>query len=293
MSFNPMQQIATQNLNQGAVAIEQSRAVTEAQGKLLLAKQFERDELNAYEKVMQSCQRRSLAEQAVYSFPRGRETVSGPSIRLVEEIARCYGNLEYGLRELSSANGESEMEAYCWDLQTNTVSSQKFKVRHIRDTRRGAQELTDQRDIYEITANMGARRLRARMLAILPPDLVESAVEQCRKTLAGQSDKPIADRIRDLLTAFGKLSVTRDMIEARLEHAVDTISEDEMVDLRGIYNSIKQSHSKREDWFEVKKAQVQIESTGGFNPATAKKPEPVNQEEKPKTEQPPTDSVFD
>ena len=41
------------------------------------------------------------------------------------------------LRELSRRAGESEMEAYAWDLETNTMSSQKFTVKHIRDTRAG------------------------------------------------------------------------------------------------------------------------------------------------------------
>lgn len=269
-------------LNHGAVAIEQSRAVTEAQGKLLLARQFPRDENAAYQKVMESCKRVGLAEQAIYSFPRGGQRVEGPSIRLVEEIARCYGNIEYSIRELSNINGESEMEAVAWDLQTNTVSSQKFKVRHVRDTRRGAQDLTDQRDIYEITANMAARRLRARMLAILPPDIVEAAVQECRKTLSGQNDKPLTDRIRDLLGAFSKLSISKDMIEKRLEHGVDAINEDEIVDLRGIFNSVKNGQSKREDWFEVKAVAPKIENTGTFNPGKQDKPEPVKQPEEKK-----------
>ncbi len=291
--FKPNQPVVSSaGMNHGAVAIEQSRAITEAQGKLMLAKQFPRDENEAFTKVMESCKRAGMANQAVYSFPRGRQTVSGPSIRLVEEIARCYGNIEYGLRELSNAGGESEMEAYAWDLQTNTVSSQKFKVKHIRDKRGGGEVLKDQRDIYEITANMGARRLRARMLAILPPDIVESAVDECRKTMSGQNEKPRTDRIRDLLQAFDKLSVTKEMIENRLEHGVDAISEDEIVDLRGIYNSIKNSQSKRDEWFTVKTEVPVIEAKGDFNPVTQAKPDPIPQAAAPEQQQAPTDDVF-
>ena len=35
------------NINQGTVAIESSRAIAEAQGKLVIAKQFPRDEVKA------------------------------------------------------------------------------------------------------------------------------------------------------------------------------------------------------------------------------------------------------
>ena len=57
-------------INQGTVAIESSRAITEAQGKLLLAKQFPRDYTHAYAKAMEACQRKGFAEKAFYSFPR-------------------------------------------------------------------------------------------------------------------------------------------------------------------------------------------------------------------------------
>lgn len=41
------------NINQGTVAIEASRAIAEAQGKLVIAKRFPRDEVAAYAKAMQ------------------------------------------------------------------------------------------------------------------------------------------------------------------------------------------------------------------------------------------------
>ena len=42
--------LPTDTINQGTVAIEASRAVAEAQGKLLIAKKFPRDEIAAYRK---------------------------------------------------------------------------------------------------------------------------------------------------------------------------------------------------------------------------------------------------
>jgi hypothetical protein len=163
---NPFAVGQHKHLAEGAVAIEQSRAVAEAQGKLAIAKSFPRDEANAYESIMASCRRKALAEQAFYAFPRGNETVTGLTIRMAEELARLWGNIDYGIRELSNKPGESEMEAYCWDMQTNVYTSQKFTVKHERHTRSGVRNLTDPRDIYEMTANQGARRLRARILAV-------------------------------------------------------------------------------------------------------------------------------
>ena len=267
---NPFQRAAlAEHVNAGTIEIESSRAVAEAQGKLVIAKRFPRDEARAFSKIMESCKRRGLAEEATYSFPRAGQTINGPSIRLAEELARAWGNIDYGIRELSRKDGISEMEAYAWDLETNTSSSQKFSVRHIRDTREGAKPLHDERDIYELTANQGARRLRARILAILPPDIVEAALSECRATLAGDNTEPVADRVRKMLRAFEKYGVTAAMIEVRLGHKLDAVLPDEIADLQGIFNSLKNGMSKASDWFGGAKAERET-ATGVLDEEPAK-----------------------
>jgi hypothetical protein len=247
---NPFRRGAlAEHVNAGAVTIESDRAVAEAQGKLILAKKFPRDEARAYSAIIQACSRRSLAEVSMYAFPRGGQSVTGPSIRLAEELARCWGNMSYGTRELSRKEGVSEMEAFAWDEETNVRSVQQFTVRHIRDTRSGGVRLTDERDIYELTANQAARRLRARILAILPPDIVEAAIEQCRKTVTGASDEPIAARIRKMVVAFAKFGVTAEQIEKRLGHPIDETTPDDIADLTGIFTSLRDGQTKAADWF--------------------------------------------
>ena len=241
------------NINQGTVAIEASRAIAEAQGKLVIAKRFPRDEVQAYNRVAQACQRKGIAEKAFYSYNRGGGTVSGPTIRFAEELARCWGNIDYGIKELSQDEGKSEMQAYAWDLETNAQSVQNFTNPHIREVGGKARILTSQRDIYEINANMGARRLRSRILAILPTDLVDMAINECKKTLAGNNDEPLIDRVKKMIVAFGKIGVTQEQIEKRLGRKVDTMTIDDFTDYIGIYNAIKQGESKIAEWFEAEK----------------------------------------
>lgn len=245
-------------INQGTVAIESSRAITEAQGKLLLAKQFPRDYTHAYAKAMEACQRKGFAEKAFYSFPRGKEAVTGVTIRFAEVLAACYGNVDYGIKELSHEEGRSEMQAYAWDLETNTVSSQNFTVEHVRETKFGNNKLTSQRDIYEKTANDGARRMRSRILAILPPDMIEDCIAECKKTLSGGNSVPLADRIKQLVVYFQKKGVTQEMLEKRLNHKVEAMSPEEVSDYIGIYNGINQKETTVSDWFEQPKTASQI-----------------------------------
>ena len=254
----PTQNMNFDKINQGTVAVESSRAIAEAQGKLIMAKRFPRSYMDSHAKALEACRRKSFAEKAFFSYPRSGQTVTGVTIRFAEELARCYGNLDYGIKEMSHEEGKSEMQAYCWDLETNTISSQNFAVKHIMDTKNGERKLTSQRDIYERTANDGARRLRSRILAILPPDLVEDCIAECRKTLAGKNDIPLLDRVKGMVTAFNKIGVTNKMLEKRLGHTIESTNADELVEYQGIYNGIKQKETVISDWFEQPKTADQL-----------------------------------
>lgn len=239
------------NINQGTIAIEASRAIAEAQGKLVIAKRFPRDEVQAYAKAIEACQRPTMAEKAFYSFPRGGQTVEGPTIRFAEELARCWGNIDYGIKELSQDNGKSEMQAYAWDLETNAQSVQNFTNPHQREQGKKMVTLTSQRDIYENNANMATRRLRSRILAILPSWFVEDCIEECKKTVGGNNETPLIDRVKKMVIQFAKFGVTQEQIEQRLKRKVDTMTADDFVEYVGIYNAIKNKESKIADWFEA------------------------------------------
>lgn len=238
------------SINQGTVAIEASRAIAEAQGKLVIAKRFPRDEIAAHAKIIEACQRPSMAEKAFYSFPRGGQTVKGPTIRFAEELARCWGNIDYGIKELSQDDGKSEMQAYAWDLETNAQSVQNFTNPHQREVGKKMQTLTSQRDIYENNANMATRRLRSRILAILPAWFVDDAIRECEKTLSGQNDIPLIDRVKKMVVSFAKFGVTQEQIEKRLKKKIETMNTDDFVEYTGIYNALKNGESKVSEWFE-------------------------------------------
>lgn len=239
------------NINQGTIAIESSRAIAEAQGKLVIAKRFPRDEVAANAKAIEACKRKSLAEKAFYRYPRGKQTVEGPTIRFAEELARCWGNIDYGIKELSQDDGKSEMQAYAWDLETNAQSVQNFTNPHQREVDKKMVTLISQRDIYENNANMAARRLRARILAILPEWYVEDAINQCKLTLAGKSDEPLIDRVKKMVVQFAKYGVTQEQIERRLKKKVGEMNADDFVEYIGIFNAIKNGESKVAEWFDA------------------------------------------
>ena len=229
-----------------------SRQVAEVQAAMTVAKRFPRDQAAAYSRIMTACDRRTLAEQAIYSYPRGGASVTGPSIRLAEALAQAWGNLEFGVAEVEQRSGESTMMAFCWDLETNTRQTAVFQAKHVRDTRKGRVVLQDSRDIYEMTANLGARRVRKCILGIIPGDVVDAAVARCEKTLRNAGgDEPLVDRVRKMIAAFAAIGVTQPQIEARLGHYSASISEQELVGLRKIYSSIKDGMAGAQEYFHA------------------------------------------
>lgn len=244
-------QIPLDRINQGTVAIEASRAVAEAQGKLYIAKRFPRNEVAAYAKAMEACQRPAMALKAFYSFPRGVKTVKGPTIRFAEELARCWGNIDYGIKELSQDDGKSEMQAYAWDLETNAQSVQNFTNPHQREQGKKMVTLTSQRDIYENNANMATRRLRSRILAILPAWFVDDAIKECEATIAGDNETPLIDRVKKMVVQFARFGVSQEMIERRLKRKADSMTVEDFTEYIGIFNALKGGESKVSDWFEA------------------------------------------
>ncbi len=234
------------------LGVQQSRAMSEVQGAIVMARNFPRDCNAGYSRIMQACQRRRLAETALYSYPRGSTQVTGPSIRLAEELARDWGNIDFGITELSqdTHTGMSQVMAYCWDLETNVRQTKVFQVPHTRFTKNGSHRLTDPRDIYEMVANQGARRLRACILGVIPGDVVEDAVNACEKTLRDGSSEPLVDRIRKMAASFAEMGVTIDMLEKRLCHKLEASNETEIIALGKIYISLRDNMAGVDDFFE-------------------------------------------
>lgn len=224
-----------------ATAVEQSRAMAEVQAAVVVAQQQPRNTTSALMEMRDSCRNPRLAERAFFRFSRGGSTVSGPTVHLARELARVWGNVQYGIAELSrdDEHGQSEMQAWAWDLQTNTRSSQIFIVPHKRDKRGGAEKLTDMRDIYENNTNQGSRRLRQAIWSVLPPWLVDEAVEICNKTLTDGGGKPLATRVADAVKAFEGKGVSVDRIERKLGRPTGKWNEHDVAQLVVAFKSIE------------------------------------------------------
>ncbi|MDL5023394.1 hypothetical protein [Bacillus velezensis] len=230
-----------------------SRQAQEVQAAMVIAKKFPRDVYAAFDRIKKACERRLLAENAVYEYPRGGTKVSGPSIRLAEALAQNWGNIDYGIMELEQKAGESSVMAYAWDLETNTRQTKIFTVKHERKARGAITKLDDPRDIYEMVANQGARRVRACILGVIPGDIVDAAVDMCQKTLISGHKEPLEDRLRSAFSLFKKeFGITKEMIQEYIGSNVDAFTEQDFLKIGRIYTALRDGMAKKEDYFNVK-----------------------------------------
>lgn len=251
ISVTQYQDLTTKLSGNALADAAMSREIAETQASMLIAKRFPRNTNDAIGRIVDACTRPGLAETALYSYTKGGTEVSGPSIRLAEAIAQQWGNIDFGLRELDQSNGESTVEAFAFDKETNTRQTKTFRIPHMRHTRSGAYKLTDPREIYEMVANQGARRLRACILGVIPGDVVEAAQRQCEITLKASTTadpETISRMVSTFETEFG---VKTDQIKKRYGKSVDALNPTDIVGLKKIYRSLKDGMSAVADWFET------------------------------------------
>ena len=231
-----------------ATLTEQARAVAEVQAAVTVAQQVRRDQGRAEAEMKATCERLSVANKAFYSVPnRG----SGPTVHLMRELARIWGNIDYGVRELNrnDAEGISEIQAYAWDQETNVKSTRSFIVPHERMARKTRQKLTDLGDIYLNNQNVGARAVRECIAAVLPTWFTDEAQTLCQTTLQNGDGEPLPARIEKMLGAFHKHNVTQAMIEAKLKRKRTAWSAGDLAELTTIFQSLERREITAEEAF--------------------------------------------
>lgn len=233
--------------------IEKARAMTEVQAQVIIARQNPRDEIKAIKKIQQISKFLKFAESAIYAYPRGGTMITGPSIRAAEALANYWGNTLYGTKTISQNlnTGTSEVMAYCWDVENNVRAERTFKVAHVRETKNGNKTLTSNRDIYEKEANDSSRRLRACILGLIPKYIVDEMVDCCEQTLIGDTEKTLKERTDELITKFGELGISKDVIEKKMGVTVDKLVAKNIVSLGYIYNSIKENFAPASQFFDI------------------------------------------
>lgn len=264
-----------------ATAIEQSRAMAEVEAAVVMAHRMPRDIPSSVRAMTESCKVKELAERAFFRYSRGGGQITGASVHLARELARCFGNMQYGITELErdTSNRQSQMLAFAWDLESNTRSTTTFIVPWLRDSNKrgndGPTDLTAVRDIYENNANMGARRVREMIFSVLPTWYVEQAQTVCRDTIENGSQKPLPQRKSEALAAYEAVGVNEAQVVAKLGKPVADWLAGDVATLAIIIQSIRRGEARVEDEFPappMAEIDVDVVKGGRQRPAAAAAP---------------------
>lgn len=239
-----------------ATAVEQARAVAEVAAAVRVAQENPRDLERCIARMRQACSQKSLADRAFYSLPRAGGRVEGSTVHIARELAACWGNMDYGLRETrrDDAAGESEVLAWAWDQETNTRSSRSFVVPHSIMAGKGADKkrkpLLDLADIANNNNSVGSRAQREVIFHCLPQWFRDEAELIAARTLQDGGGKTLAQQVADALTHFSDgYSITQAQLEERLQRPAKEWTSQDLGILRIISGELSRGEKRIEDEF--------------------------------------------
>lgn len=254
----PQQHPALQNSTAMAAAEQRDKAAIQVAAEMSV--RYPRNEVVARDRALKACLSIVVAEKARYSFPRGKERVTGPTVVLVREMARCWGNIRYGYEIVDSANGRLRIIGWAWDMDPSSnlwvQTADEFDlVVQKKDYESGKTRWVDadEREARELLNRRAAICERNALKKLLPQYLIDEALERCDETRAqGFTEKLKKDRnavVAKLLKGWAKLNVTEAMLVAYLGHKVEVVTADELSELHAAWLSIDEGASKVDDHF--------------------------------------------
>ena len=291
--------LATRQEQSGELAAtpQQAMAAKEIEGAIILARRFRRSEDDARARLLHSCKRPKFAAMVRYSYPRAGAQVEGATVYLAREAARVWGNIRYGFDIVHDDDEIRTVRAWAWDLESNTRRQIDATFKKLIYRRKGGWQAPDERDLRELTNKQGETAVRNCLLHLLPPDLVDDALEDSLKTLSSDAAKDPMEARKKLVLAFRGLGITALQLEQYLGHQLALITPDEIANLRGVWKSIADGNSKWPEYVQTEDASgtgAKTEASGVTmddlissqqpppQPATESKPEP--QAEPPQSE---------
>lgn len=225
-------------------------ARAEIEGAIIVAKKFPRNEERCFGQLMKSCQRFSFAADTAYSFPRGGELVSGPSIYLAKECARIWGNVRYGCNVISDDDEQRHIRGWAWDVETNTRTEFEDSFAKLVYRKKGGWQKPDERDLRELTNRRAAILMRNCILALMPSDLIDDAMAESKKTIEEGVSKDPTAHTKAIIKGFQMLNISVEDLEVYLGKPVGRAAPADIANLRTIFKSIQDGNSRWEDYVD-------------------------------------------
>lgn len=215
--------------------------------------------------------------------PGGVKIIEGPSVRLLEIAASCYGNIRYGSRVIAIEDKFVVTQGVAHDLQKNVYSSSETRR---RITTKAGIRFGD--DMIAMTANAACSISKRNALnGVIPRVYVNQLCEMAKAAARGDAQTLSARRTRAVDFFVTKLGVKLEKLLAKLDRkGVEEITLEDVERLNGIKTAIKEGDTTIDEEFDPKpEASATSLSDVLGNKAD---PKPEAKQEAPKQEQPAT-----
>jgi len=249
---------------------EQAKAAVQARYIMALKRPRDWDQVRVA--ILKDCKRPRFAQVAVYKKPIGGGFVEGPSIRFVEAALRAMGNVDTQQITLYDDDRKRIVRVSVVDLETNlthggditinkVVERKNPKGRVIISKRQNSQGETTylvvatDDELANKEAALVSKLMRTEGLRVLPGDIKDEAIEQVYATMRNDAAQDPDAHRKKIADAFADLGVQPMQLAEYLGHGVGTASPAEIVELRGLYQAIKDGESSWSEAVESKRAE--------------------------------------
>lgn len=226
-----------------------------------------------------------IAQECIYSLPRGKEVIEGPSARFAEIIISAWGNCRSGARIVNEGAQFVTAQGVCHDLQRNVALT--YEVQR-RITDRNGNRYSP--DMIGVTANAASSiALRNAILKVVPKAFWNDIYLAARKTIMGDF-KTLANRRDNAIKAFVPYGISSEQIFETLGvKGIEDIGGEELVTLSGLLTAIKEGDTTPEQAFG-KKDDTQHKAPppppADKKPATQTEPDPQHTSQPDQTANP-------
>lgn len=185
------------------------------------------------------------AAECFYALRRGdaQSAIEGPSVRLAEIVAACWGNLRVQSQVIANDGRFITARGICHDLETNTAVSCEVQ-RRITD--KYGKPFSD--DMIVVTGNAaGAIAFRNAVFKVVPKAVINNTVKAIKAVALGRSND-FEERKSNMFKWFASIGVPKEMVLSYLEIDDEAqINKDIVLELLGLANAIKEGTTTKEE----------------------------------------------
>lgn len=270
--------VTTEKSAELAARASAESARAEVESAYIMAIKRPRSEEDARIKINKICGDPDFAQCAKYSKPIGNTKITGPSIRFAEEILRHWGNVKTIQNITYEDESKRILKVVVIDLESNLSYSSEVTLEKTveRKSAKGREVLGERENstgelVYIVRATEDematkaaaaiSKMIRNNGLRLIPRHITEGALDVADKAIRDRvNTNPDAEK-QKVLDAFALLGIMPSEIEKYLKHPIAQTTPAEVVDLRTVYNSLKEGSAKWSDYVQTEEPRLTVPTT--------------------------------